>query len=172
MVKILKKVIDTVTTVFVVIALILAFLLSGIRLAGFEIFTVLSGSMEPAYHTGSVIYVKEVDCTRLSAGDVITFSIGGGTIATHRIVEVIPDENNSSVLNFRTKGDANEVVDGNLVNSADVIGSPVFTIPYLGFFAAYIQAPPGMYMVFALTAFVLLLSLLTSMLPDKKKNKR
>ena len=126
--KTAKKIWNIVTGVIVALAVLLAVALLGVRLIGFQVFAVLSGSMEPTYHVGSLIYVKDVDYTQLEAGDVITFMLDEDTVATHRIVEVVPDETDSSVLRFRTKGDANEAVDGSLVHYKNVVGTPVFTI--------------------------------------------
>ena len=64
-------------------------------------------------------------------------------VATHRVVEVVPDEEDSTVIRFKTKGDANDAVDGSLAHYKNVIGTPVFSIPYLGYVANYIQNPPG-----------------------------
>ena len=145
----IRKAWDVVTNILVVAIVILAILLVGARFAGFKVFTVLSGSMEPAYHTGSVIYVKEVDTDTLAAGDVITFMVSEDTVATHRIVQVVPDDDEPDVIRFMTKGDANESVDGTLVHYKNVIGKPVRSIPYLGYIASYIQNPPGTYIAVA-----------------------
>lgn len=101
--KAVKKIWNIVTSIIVALAVLLAIALVGVRLIGFQVFTVLSGSMEPTYHVGSLIYVKDVDYTELEAGDVITFMLDEDTVATHRIVEVVPDETDSSVLRFKTK---------------------------------------------------------------------
>lgn len=157
--------------------LVLVVLLVGVRLFGFQVFTVLSGSMEPNYHTGSLIYVKGVDYTELKNGDVITFMLDENTVATHRIVEVVPDEEDSTVLRYRTKGDANDTEDGKLVHYKNVIGTPVFTIPYLGYAADFIQNPPGTYIAISLGAILLLLVFLPGLLfsddrsGEKKKKK-
>ncbi len=156
----MKKVWNIITSVMVALALFLAIAFAGVRLAGFRVFTVLSGSMEPAYHTGSLIYVKEADYTGLESGDVITFMLDEETIATHRIVEVVPDKTDASVLWFRTKGDANEAVDGNLVHYQNIIGTPVFSIPKLGYLANYIQHPPGLYVAVSIGAVLFLLVIL------------
>lgn len=153
----MKKIWNTITTLLVILVIILALLLVGVRLIGFQVFTVLSGSMEPNYHVGSLIYVKEVDPFTLKSGDVITFMLDEDTVATHRIVEVVPDEEDSSVIRFRTKGDANDAEDGSLVHYKNVVGSPVLTIPKLGYVASYIQQPPGMYVAIAAGAILLLL---------------
>lgn len=168
----LKKLWNVFTTVAVAAVVLLAVLLVGARLAGLQVFTVLSGSMEPTYHVGSVIYVKEVDPFELQSGDVITFMLDEDTLATHRIVEVVPDESDSSVVRFRTKGDANEAEDGSLVHYKNVVGSPVFSIPKLGYVANYIQSPPGMYVAISAGALLLMLVFLPDVLfADKEKPK-
>lgn len=171
--KTVKKIWKGVTTVLVTLVVILALLLVGARVIGLQIFTVLSGSMEPTYHVGSLIYVKSVDYRELKAGDAITFMLDENTVATHRIVEVVPDEEDSAVLRYRTKGDANEVEDGSLVHYKNVIGTPVCTIPYLGYVASYIQNPPGTYIAISGGAILLLLVFLPDLFgDDDKKNQR
>ena len=51
----LKKVWNIVSTVLVALLVVLALLLAGARLVGLQVFTVLSRSVGPAYHTGSLI---------------------------------------------------------------------------------------------------------------------
>lgn len=169
----IKKIWNSVTTLLVVLVIILALLLVGVRLVGMQVFTVLSGSMEPVYHTGSLIYVKSVDPYQLQVGDDITFMLDEDTVATHRIIEVVPDESDSSVIRFRTQGVANSAPDGGLVHYKNVIGSPVFTIPKLGYVANYIQNPPGTYIAISVGAILLLLVFLPDLLgndePEAKK---
>lgn len=138
----IRKIWNIFTSALVVLAVLLALLLVGARLIGLQVFTVLSGSMEPTYHTGSLIYVKKVDATKLSEGTVITFMLDEDTIATHRIVGVVPDEEDPSVIRYRTKGDANANEDGGLVHYKNVVGTPVFSIPKLGFFCQLYPASP------------------------------
>ena len=172
MTRTFKKIWKCITSVLVALIVIVALLLVGARLIGLQVFTVLSGSMEPAYHVGSLIYVKDVDPFELESGDVITFMLDENTVATHRIVEVVPDEEDDSVVRFRTKGDANENVDGSLVHYKNVIGSPVFTIPYLGYAVSYIQNPPGTYVAISAGAILLLLVFLPDLFGDDKKKKK
>ena len=172
MTRTFKKIWKCITSVLVALVVIIALLLVGARLFGLQVFTVLSGSMEPVYHVGSLIYVKDVDPFELESGDVITFMLDENTVATHRIVEVVPDEEDDSVVRFRTKGDANENVDGSLVHYKNVIGSPVFTIPYLGYAVSYIQNPPGTYVAISAGAILLLLVFLPDLFGDDKKKKK
>ena len=171
-VKIFKRIINIFTSILVAISVIIAVLLVGVRLVGFQVYTVLSGSMEPTYHTGSLIYVKSVDYRDIKSGDVITFMLDEDTIATHRVVQVIPDEEDSTVLRYQTKGDANDVVDGSLVHYKNVIGCPVFTIPYMGYLANYIQNPPGTYITIAAGALLLIAVFIPDLFGDDEKEKK
>lgn len=174
--KSIIKVWNVFTSVLVALVVILALLLVGVRVFGMQVFTVLSGSMEPVYHVGSLIYVKETDPMTLQPGDVITFMLDENTVATHRIVDVIPDEEDPSVIRFQTKGDVNDAVDGSLVHYKNVLGTPVFTIPKLGYLASYIQNPPGTYVAISVGAVLLALVFLPDLFggdekPEKKRGK-
>lgn len=174
--KSIIKVWNVFTSALVALVVILALLLVGVRVFGMQVFTVLSGSMEPVYHVGSLIYVKETDPMTLQPGDVITFMLDENTVATHRIVDVIPDEEDPSVIRFQTKGDANDAVDGSLVHYKNVLGTPVFTIPKLGYLASYIQNPPGTYVAISAGAVLLALVFLPDLFggdekPEKKRGK-
>lgn len=168
------------TTVCVIIVVLLAVALVGVRLVGFQVFAVLSGSMEPAYHVGSLIYVKEVDYKELKVGDPVTFMLNENTVATHRIIEILEDENDPDTLRYFTKGDANDAPDGSSLHYKNIIGKPVFTIPYLGYVSHYIQNPPGTYIAIAAAAVVVALTFVPDLLSseedknqkEKNKNKK
>jgi signal peptidase len=156
---------NVLSTVLVILVVIVALSLVISRIAGLQILTVLSGSMEPTYHTGSLIVVRPTDPKTLKAGDVITYLTGEKTNVTHRIIEVVPDENDPSVLRFGTMGDANPVRDGVLVHERNVLGVPVLSIPLLGYFVNWIQNPPGLFIAIGVVAAVVFLSFV----PTKKE---
>ena len=162
----IKKILNACSTFIVSIVLVIALLLVGVKFLGVDVYIVLSGSMEPKYPTGSVIYVKDVDVDELKAGDVITYQLNNSVVATHRIVEVV-NENNQ--IAFKTKGDANDHVDNGVVNANQVIGSPFFAIPFLGYLASYIQSPSGMYVAIAFAVAMLAFMLLLEINRDDKK---
>lgn len=164
--KSLKKIWNVISTILVALVVLLALLLVGARVVGLQVFTVLSGSMEPTYHTGSLVYVKKVDPYTIEEGQPITFMLNENTIATHRVVGIVPDEEDPTVIRFRTKGDANDAEDGGLVHYKNVIGTPVFSIPYLGYVADYIQHPPGMYVAISAGAVLLLLVFIPDIFAD------
>lgn len=67
--KIISKILSFLAVFTVVI---LAVLLVGTKLIGLTPYTVLSGSMEPEYHVGSVIYVTKVEPEELKERDCIS----------------------------------------------------------------------------------------------------
>ena len=164
-----KKIWDIITTLLVIAVVVFALLLAGARLIGYRVYAVLSGSMEPTYHTGALIYVKEVDTSKIEVGQVITFMLSEDTIATHRVIEVIPDEEDAGTVRYRTKGDANDSPDGALVHYKNVIGVPVFSIPYLGYVATYIQHPPGTYFAIGTIVIIILLAFLPDLMKDDEE---
>lgn len=168
--KILRTILKVLSTALIAVVVILAILLAGIRVIGLTPYTVLSGSMEPAYHVGSIIYVKDVEPTELKVRDPLTFRMSGGTIVTHRIIEILNE--GTAELSFRTQGDANEAPDG-VIPAAAIIGKPVFSIPYLGYFSAFLQRPQGLICVVGCTGMVMALSFLVDALfskPEKSES--
>ena len=163
----IKRIFQLASTIMLVLVLLVAFLLVGIRLIGLYPYTVLSGSMEPTYHVGSIIYVKKVDPLTLTVGDPITFMLND-TVVTHRIIEVIEDESDPTVRYFRTQGDNNDVADGgDGVHCHNVIGKPVFSVPYLGYLAVYLKNSSGRFVLLGLCAVLLL----STVLPSGKSKK-
>jgi len=169
--KTIKIIWNWISGVLVGIVVLLAIALVGVRLIGLQPFVVLSGSMEPTYHVGSLIYVKSVDYKELKVGDPITYMISQDTVVTHRIVEVLVDEEDPNTIRYFTQGDANAVADGSSVHYKNIIGKPVFSIPYLGYVSNYIQNPPGTYIAIAVGAILLLLVFLPDIFSEDTSSK-
>ena len=72
---------------------------------GYNIYTVISGSMEPAIPVGSLVYVKYQEPETIQKKDVIAFygAKDASSIVTHRVVT-----NKKLSGEFITKGDANQ----------------------------------------------------------------
>lgn len=164
-----KQIWGVVSTVVVGLVVLLTVALVGVRLVGLRPYVVLSGSMEPVYHVGSLIYVKEVDYKQLQVGDPITYMLNQNTVVTHRIIEVLIDEENPDTIRYFTKGDANDAPDGTSVHYKNILGKPVFSIPYLGYVSHYIQNPPGLYVAIAAGALLILLVFLPDIFADEEK---
>lgn len=150
----LAKIWNALSTVLVALVVLLALALVGVRLIGLRPFAVLSGSMEPEYRVGSLVYVKKAEPADLKVGDVITFMMDENTVVTHRITEIVSDESDPDTRRFRTKGDGNDAEDGSLVHYKNVLGRVALTVPYMGYVSNFIQHPPGMYIVIAVLALV------------------
>ena len=153
------------TTGLAVLALLLTAMVAGPRLLGLQVYTVCSGSMEPAHKTGSLIYVKPVDGREIEAGQVITFRLDDRTVVTHRVVQVVDD----GEVGYQTKGDANNIADGKLVRGEDVLGTPVCTIPGLGYVASFIKSPAGACISAAVACVLVAAVLLPDLLGDFKR---
>ena len=175
---------------------LLALALVGVRALGLTPYAVLSGSMEPTYHVGSLIYVKKVDPAEVRVGDPITFVVNDDLlVATHRVVDVevrttrrqaVLDENGAAVRDaegnpifneipldepayyYTTKGDANAAVDGAQVYGKNLLGVPVFTIPYLGYLSGWIQTGRGR--TISICIAVVLLAI--TFLPTDRRSKK
>lgn len=161
----LKKIWNIVSTTLVVLMVLCAVFLMGSRLMGYECYTVISGSMEPKYMVGDLIYVKEVDVNSIQAGDDITFILNEDlVVATHQVVRV--DAENQR---FYTKGIANEIEDQDPVHFNNVIGVPQFSIPKLGYVSDFVQNPPGMYITIGVGIILILAVFLPDMVGKKKK---
>lgn len=170
--KTIKKIWNVLSGVLVGIVVLLAVALVGVRLVGLQPYVVLSGSMEPTYHVGSLIYVKPVDYKELQAGDPITFMASEDTVVTHRITEVLVDEADPNTIRYFTKGDANDAEDGSSVHYKNIIGKPVFSIPYLGYVSNYIQNPPGTYVAISAAAILILLVFLPDVFASGEEKKK
>ena len=116
-------------TVLVALVVLLAVLLVGVRLCGLQVYSVLSGSMEPDYPVGSLIYVREVDYTTLKPEDVITYRLDEKTLSTHRIIRVETEGG----YRFYMKGDANEDWDSGYRTQEDIVGTTDIKLAYAGY---------------------------------------
>ena len=124
---ILKKIVHFLSIITYILIIVYAIVCIPM-IFGYHPVVVLSGSMEPTYKTGSVIYYKKVDLKDLKEKDVITFESKNGTFVSHRIVSL----NNELI---ETKGDANEVPDLNKVRYENVKGKVAkYSIPYIGYY--------------------------------------
>ena len=167
----LKNIWNVVTWAMVAVFALGAFALVGVRALGLTPYAVLSGSMEPTYPVGSLLYVKSGTPEEVQVGDPITFlfDAGSGTVATHRVISI-----DSQARTFQTQGDANLTPDGAPVPFDRLIGKPVLAIPQLGVFSQWISTPPGLYAGVTAGAVILILALMPGLLDkadaaDRKK---
>ncbi len=114
---------------------------------------VISGSMEPAIQTGSVVIVHPIVPDTIQKGDIIMYySPDRTSLITHRVVDV----KSEPTLRFITRGDANNNSDINPVVPGQIVGIVAFTIPYLGLLTQFIKTPLGFTLFFLVPAVILI----------------
>lgn len=111
---------------------------------GIKPFMVLSGSMETEIRRGDLILTKIVEPSTLKVDDVIAFRDAEGTVTTHRIIDIVVQDN---VTYFITKGDNNNAQDRNLVEYEDVEGIYIGRIPGIGSMMKSLSEPTTIMMV-------------------------
>lgn len=168
MIKAVTRICNLISTLMIIACLAITAALIAPRLAGREAFAVMSGSMEPYYHVGSIVYVdKDISPEEIQVGDPITFRKADTAVATHRVIAI--DE---EARQFTTKGDANEVQDMAPVSFDNVIGKAGMSIPLLGYISLNITTKKGMIAAAAVVVVFILLQLIPEILkPEEKEGK-
>ena len=104
MAKVITKICNLISILMVLVVIAVGAVMIVPKVMGNEIYAVLSGSMEPCYHVGSIVVVDtHISPEQIEVGTPITFRKGDNAIATHRVTAV-----DTEAKEFRTKGDANE----------------------------------------------------------------
>ncbi len=124
------------------------------RLAGYQVYNVISGSMEPSIPIGSLVVVQPKGPSGVIEGDVIAFSSNteGGAIIIHRVLE-----NQVAAGRLVTKGDANAEKDINPVEYKQFLGRVVCSVPYLGMILQGAASPSGKVAAICLIIIAILL---------------
>jgi len=167
-----KKILKTMGYIFIgLVGLIfLLIVISLIPLPGnYKVLSVLSGSMEPAIKTGSIVFVKPVGNYKVN--DVITFP-GSGTDAqpiTHRIVEA--KEAEGTIL-YKVKGDANDAADWQAVPREEVTGKVFFSIPYFGYLLSFAKQPIGFILLIWVPVIMIIWEQIGKIRREISKNKK
>lgn len=129
------KITQVLRDVGAVIAVVILLTAGLCWIIGYEPAIVMSGSMEPAYHTGSVLLVDKKQKEQVKIGDTIAFNRAGEYIA-HRIVKTCDQ-------GYITRGDANDSCDPWVVAYSDVKGKVVMSIPELGYVFKILSGTAG-----------------------------
>ena len=135
----------TLTAVGVAVLLPLAGFLTSAWLLGWQLQSVLSGSMQPTYPVGSLLVVGSVDPAAIDVGSPIVFRDPRQPerIVTHRVVSRAP----GSTLSFLTKGDANTANDAFPVTADQIIGRPLWSVRHLGSVLEWLAWPRSLVLI-------------------------
>jgi signal peptidase len=128
---------------------------------GYRYYDVLTGSMEPSYSVGDLIFVKLTDAEDINVGDPVTFNPGGNDDAylTHRVIERLDNYDGLGTICFRTQGDANDSADPFIIDQSRMIGVVKLSIPLLGYVIQFVQ-----YNYIMLIIFIILFSVFFTLL--------
>jgi signal peptidase len=172
--KIFKITINTILIILILIGILVIF--SFVPFPGnYKIFTVQSGSMEPAIKTGSLIFVKPE--ANYNVGDVITRRTTDPKVTiTHRIFSKT-DVNGQTA--FETKGDANNAPDAEKFTEKGIIGKVLLAIPFLGFPVSFAKTTQGLILIVIIPAVIIIYDELNKIkaeirrkMEEKKKKKK
>lgn len=148
---------SVVGTLLIAAVILLCLPLTVPRLLGYEVYAIVSGSMEPAIPTGSLVYAKAAEAGGLEAGDVIVFFGGpdGASVITHRVVENRPQDRQ-----LITRGDANAANDVTPLPYERVLGRVAWSVPGLGLFLPAVTTMQGKLSLLGVLAGAVLLRVL------------
>jgi signal peptidase len=142
-----KTLLTIVFTLILAIYVALAILIAGLflpRSVGYQVRLVETGSMVPTIPVGSAIFVKPEAAYKV--GDIITFQHQGDALpTTHRIVSATTTA--AGVVEYATRGDANNANDWQPVAKSDVLGRVWLSLPYLGYVLNFIRTPLGVVII-------------------------
>lgn len=167
MYKPVSKICNLLSILMVIVVVAVGAVMIVPKVMGNDIYAVMSGSMEPYYHVGSVVIVdKGIAPEEIQVGDPITFRKGDNAIATHRVVEV-----NQETREFVTKGDANEDIDMAPVSFDSVIGKAGASVPLVGYLPLYMRTKKGMFSIAAYVMVFILLQIIPEILKPEEPEK-
>lgn len=108
------------------------------QIFGYSQYIVTSGSMEPEFSAGDMIFVKSEGSYQL--GDIVAYRDSAGAMVTHRIVGSVEQC-------FITKGDANNIEDNELLPPENIVGKLQLVLPDVGNAVAFLRSPFGILLI-------------------------
>ncbi|XP_058798550.1 signal peptidase complex catalytic subunit SEC11C isoform X2 [Phymastichus coffea] len=114
------------------------------------IVVVLSGSMEPAFHRGDLLFLTNYKEEPIKVGEIVVFKVEGRDIPiVHRVMKLHVKADGNNTVKFLTKGDNNSVDDRGLyargqlwLTQNDVVGRARGFLPYVGMITIYMNEYP------------------------------
>ena len=147
-------------TVILLAVLAVCLPLSVPKLLGYQVYDVVSGSMDPAIPVHSVVMVQPAAPEELQPGEIVAYR-SGSSVVIHRLVE-----NHIVEGELVTKGDANAEPDPLKVEYAGVLGTVTAHIPFIGIYAGALNTLPGKLYAFGFIVAAAMLYLLTHELSE------
>ena len=156
------------SVIFIILAI--GFVYIAMPVFGNSALIVRSGSMQPAIAVGDLAVVKKQADGNYNTGDIIAFKNANNskTLTTHRIAGV---ENKNGQVFYRTKGDANNAVDRELVSAENIVGKAYFRLPYLGKIIAFTKTSAGFSLAVIFPALLVIAFEIQNIFKEIKKQK-
>jgi signal peptidase len=152
------------TAILVLIILVAGGIMAA-TLLGHTPMAILSGSMEPAYHVGGLVFIDTHAAPEdIALGDSITFTLGEDTVVTHRVVAI-----DAAAQVFTTKGDANDSEDLAPVPFGALVGRAGLHVPYAGYALMNLKTTKGFAAGALLAALLIVLFVVPALLAPPKK---
>ena len=138
------------------------------RIAGFTPFTILSGSMSPAYAVGDVVIDEHISPLTARPGDVVTFTDPkrDGKTVTHRVERLFRD---GAQVRFTTRGDANNTSEVWTVPTDGTIGRVRMQVPKVGWALQWAHSREGRLGLIAIPAALLALLELAALVKPRQR---
>lgn len=175
--KIISILIKTIFTILLIAFILVVFLqrFSGNKISFFDyrMFTVVSGSMEPKYKIGDVLFAKEIDPSKIKIGDPISYLGERGSfkdkVITHEVIGIYKDLEGKYV--FRAKGLANLIEDP-MVHERQLYGKVVYKSKLLSFVYGSVTKGYGFYLFVLLPLFYIIGSEMVVTMVEKEEKRR
>lgn len=141
-----------VAVIFIVV--LLSIFTSFDLLSRFDFLVISSGSMKPALGIGDLVVINAKP-KQIQKNDIITFKDpnGSGFFITHRVASIV---NNDSSMFFKTRGDANAVVDDWQVEPRDVQGKVTLAFPYIGYALEFAKTFSGFVILIIIPSIIVI----------------
>ena len=140
----------------------------------FGAYVIISNSMVPSINVHDAVVTVRVSEKNIKMNDIITFISKDiqtrGTPITHRVVGIVYEEDNKTVLGYRTKGDHNNTQDFAIIKPDEVLGKVYLRIPMVGYLQTFLTKPIGWLLVIVIPCLLIITSDVTNII--KKTNSR
>jgi signal peptidase len=103
---------------------------------------IISGSMEPFIHTGSVVVAERVPSADLRLGDVIAY-LPSANAAIPRVHRIVSLRDQDGTRYYTTRGDANPSNDANEVPLGATAWRYWYSVPGIGYIVIFAATPNG-----------------------------
>ena len=162
--KKISHICSAIGTVLLIVLILACLPLTLPKAFGYQMYTVISGSMEPVLPVGSLVYVKYQEPESIEKKDIIAFygSNDSSSIITHRVVY-----NKKLSGEFVTKGDANKEKDMNPISYNQYMGKVVLMIPVIGGVAQTLTTGSGKLVLFSFIGLILLLEIVGNIIQKR-----